>query len=289
MKNNITNMMTVTLINGEKENQLSPADRGLCYGDGFFETFYCLEGTLQNWSYHWSRMVRSADILQIALPKESVFLSDFEKLKALQGQTPKACVIKIIVTRGTGGRGYSPANCHATSRIISTSSMPEYQQLRESGMRVSILDSVLTAEGKIAGLKHLNRLGQILAKMELDEKGTNEGVVCNAEGYVREGVSSNLFIVRDKTIITAPLNDCGVAGILRDKVIDSAPTICDAEVVERNFTIPDLLAADDAFFTNSLLGVCPVKSIEDRMYRTSNITQSLMSANLEADAPTETH
>jgi len=271
------------LINGKEEQYISVLDRGLCYGDGFFETCLCAEGTLQNWSYHWSRMEKSADILRIPLPEESTFLSDVEALHAQQDHTLNEYVIKIIVTRGSGGRGYSSANCTSPSRIVISSTMPNYQQLRSQGMSVSILDSRLNAEGKIAGLKHLNRLSQVLAKMELDECASDEGIVCNTEGYVREGVSSNVFMVRGKRIITPPLDDCGVAGILRQKVITIAPSVCKADVLEENFHPSDLLTADDIFFTNSLLGVCPARQLQDRIYERSTTTQHLINACLEKD------
>jgi len=274
----------MTLINGEANSLISVMDRGFCYGDGFFETFFCLNDVLQNWPYHWARMQKSAAVLQMALPEESLFLSDFEKLETKKFQEKKACVVKIIVTRGVGGRGYSPFNCESTNRIIFSASLPDYQQLRLSGMNVSILDAVLSDEGQVAGLKHLNRLGQVIAKIELDKKGTDEGVLCNSRGYVREGVSSNLFMVSDGEVITPPLDDCGVAGVLRSKVIDLAPKLLNTAVIESNFMVSDLLAADEVFFTNSLLGVCPVKRIGSRIYKVGDIAQCLLSENLEADA-----
>lgn len=269
------------LINGKKSTLISVLDRGLCYGDGFFETFFCFQGLLQNWDYHWVRMKKTADKLKIVLPGESVFLSDFAQLKAYNEQISTNNVIKVIVTRGVGGRGYSPTYCKSTSRIIFSSDMPNYQTLRTQGMEVAILNSTLTAEGQLAGLKHLNRLSQVLAKMELDEKGGDEGVVCNEQGYVREGVSSNVFIVRNNVLITPPLNDCGVKGVLRNKIIDLAPVLCNLDVLEQDFFVSDLLAADEIFFTNSLLGVCPVKKISNHFYSTGKITQTLMNASLE--------
>lgn len=274
----------MTLINGEENSLISVMDRGLCYGDGFFETFLCLDGALQNWSYHWGRMQRSAAILQMTLPEESLFLSDVKKLETKNHQMKKSCVVKIIVTRGVGGRGYSVVNCESTNRIVFVASLPDYQSLRLRGMNVSVLDAVLTDEGKVAGLKHLNRLAQVIAKIELDKKGADEGVLCNSNGYVREGVSSNLFMVSDGKIITPPLDDCGVSGVLRSKVIDLAPGFVDAEVIESNFMISDLLAADEVFFTNSLLGVCPVKRIGSCIYKVGDITQCLLNANLETDS-----
>lgn len=271
----------MTLVNGEKESQVSIFDRGLCYGDGFFETFFYSNGTLQNWSYHWARMVKSADILRMTLPDPSVFFADLESLEK-KIDTDGNCVVKIVITRGVGGRGYSPSSCKVINRLMYSDSLPDYKSLRKTGVDVSLLNTRLEAEGKIAGLKHLNRLNQIMAKMELEERDTREGILCNQDGYVREGVSSNIFIIKNQSIITPPLNDCGVAGVLRSKVIHVSPKY-HTPVIEKNFTIEELLDADEVFFTNSLLGVCPVTSIEGETYNVGNITQKLMSLQLEAD------
>lgn len=165
--------------------------------------------------------------------------------------------------------------------------MPNYQKLRAQGMVVSILNYTLNSEGRLAGLKHLNRLSLVFAKMELDETKSNEGIVCNTEGYVREGVSSNVFMVTDDTIFTPPLKDCGVSDVLRSKVMSLASKVYGVDVMEKNFTPSDLLAADDVFFTNSLLGVCPAKKIDGRIYDVGDIVQCLMAAKFETDAVNE--
>ncbi len=269
------------LINGEKGDAISIFDRGFCYGDGFFETIYCKDNVLQNWSYHWNRMRKSAQRLHLSIPDEAIFLEDFEKLEK-ELDDNHCCVVKIIVTRGAGGRGYSGSQCKATTRVMFSAAMPNYQALKSKGVKAAILSNRLQPEGDIAGLKHLNRLNQILLKVEAEEKSIDEGIVCNLDGYVREGISSNLFIVQGTSLITPPLDDCGVEGTVRNKLIDIASDIFSHVRIE-NFTPEQLHQADEVFFTNSLMGICPVREVDQTHYPSRPMSQQLMDLHLETN------
>lgn len=275
----------MVLVNGVEADVISVMDRGLAYGDGFFETFYCIDGLLQNWIFHWERMKRSAGVLKMDLPSETEFLCDFDALKNLENRTERDFVVKIIVTRGVGGRGYSIQGADSANRIIFSSQMPDYKSLRSKGMDVSFLNFRLNAEGPVAGLKHLNRIGQVFAKIELDETGNDEGIVCDSDGFVIEGVSSNIFIVSGNEIITPHLQHCGVKGVLRKKVIETAFDISGAKVLEESLKPEDIRSADSIFFTNSLLGVCPVRKLEGQTFETDgDILKCLMDASLQSDS-----
>ncbi|EEE35843.1 aminodeoxychorismate lyase [Rhodobacteraceae bacterium KLH11] len=271
------------LVNGEPNQHISIFDRGLAYGDGFFETIYCCNEAMQNWLYHWQRMRESAERLNILLPDESTFLVDLEKIKSTFSTPRFEWVIKIVVTRGVGGRGYSPNKCETPTRIMYVGDMPPYEALRRRGMRVSLLKYELQTEPMTAGLKHLNRLPQVLAKTELDGTGCDEGIVLNSKGFVREGVSSNIFMIKNDRLLTAPLYDCGVAGVLRRKLIDVSSDICGLSVEQVDFTFGDIMSAEEVFFANSLLGVCPVKEIGNTPFKIGETTRRLMEACLQAD------
>lgn len=245
------------MVNGIPNDKIPVYDRGLAYGDGFFETLYWHQGQLQNWNYHWKRMQRSALVFQLKLPVEEDLIED---VAALNLSPENDCVVKMIITRGTGGRGYSPANCTSTVRIVSCSALPDYSQHKVDGISITLLNTVLGSQPMLAGLKHLNRLNQVFARIELEKTSYFEGLVCNQDGHVREVIASNIFIVRKGKIITPPLTDCGVEGTVRAKIIhlfenSNTPIIID------NFTPNELLLADEIFITNSLLGVCPVINV----------------------------
>lgn len=257
------------IVNGKPNGTLDPKDRGLAYGDGFFETLLYEQGALQNWQLHWQRMHKSAQVLQIDLPNESTILSDIAQL-ALNPRTPST--IKIVITRGSGGRGYSPRNCHNSTVILSQSPVPNYHLAKQKGITLALLKTPLAEQHALAGLKHLNRLNQVMARLELEQTDYFEGVLCNREGYVREVVASNIFLVSKGEVLTPPLHDCGVAGTVRAKLL-MQPNNYQYPVKEQEFKPEQLLRADEVFISNALMGVCPVTQIARQHFQLGKVSQ----------------
>ncbi|PCJ99591.1 MAG: aminodeoxychorismate lyase [Alteromonadaceae bacterium] len=279
MPANSPDLESPIIINGEPGGTLDPKDRGLAYGDGFFETLLYDQGALQNWRLHWQRMRKSANVLQIDLPNESTILNDITKL-ALNPQTP--ATVKIIITRGPGGRGYSPKNCHNSTVILSQSPVPNYSLAKQNGVELALLKTPLSEQHSLAGLKHLNRLNQVMARLELEQTDCFEGVLCNREGHVREVIASNIYLVSEGQVITPPLHDCGVEGTIRAKLLNRANN-CKYPIKEQEFSVEQLLQADEVFISNSLMGICPVKQIAQQHFPLGEVSGYFSALTPEKD------
>jgi 4-amino-4-deoxychorismate lyase len=181
-------------------------------------------------------------------------------------------VIKIILTRGSGGRGYSSKGCTLPLRILSSHDFPEfYKQWQDDGIKVILCRQQLAINPQLAGLKTLNRLEQVLIKHELEQQQAVEGIVCDTKGLVTEACTANVFIYLDNRWLTPKLDGCGVAGVKRRQVMESAAqagiTICEAEI-----TVDELLNAQAVCLTNALIGIVPVKQFQSHIYPQSSFS-----------------
>ena len=250
------------LVNGTPRSTISLADRGLHYGDGLFETFPVVDGRPCLWKRHMERLGRGCSRLGIPVPNPGVLLS--ESLKAAEGR--RRCVLKVIVTRGQGGRGYRPPPGLEPNRIIIADDWHEYtDEQRRLGVAVRICNTRLGCNPALAGIKHLNRLEQVLARSEWDDPATLEGIMLDAAGNVVEGTMSNLFLFSGTRLATPALVDCGVAGVMRALVMATAREI-GVEVEERQVPLSQLDGCEALFITNSLMGALPVRQVGERVF-----------------------
>lgn len=245
-----------TLINGENEAQLSASDRGLAYGDGLFETIRVRQGKPEYWQAHMDRLVQGCR--HLAMPEPDVKLLAQEARELLKS-SPDEAVLKIILTRGPGGRGYLPPELPKPTRILSVHPLPDSTLMnRQGGVTVRLCKTRLGTQPMLAGIKHLNRLEQVLARAEWDDPAIVEGVMLDQDGNVVEGVMSNLFWLEGGRIVTPDLSACGVAGIMRGQVL----SLCEElgwPVDQARFPVERLYKAEAVFLTNSLIGLRPVK------------------------------
>lgn len=260
------------LINGEPQEQISAGDRGLAYGQGVFETILVINGTAQFLNWHIERMLDGCR--RIGIPVDSLV----ERLDRDLPPLPVEAVLKITVTRGAGGRGYAVSEAIEPTLIIQLSAMPSWPDTPgENGIRIMQCQTRLARQPLLAGIKHLNRLEQVLARAEWSDPQIREGLVCDTEGYVIEGTMSNLFFARDNRLYTPDLTQSGVAGILRRWVLANAAGL-GYEVEVGQFT-PDLVKdADELFFCNSLIGIWPVIECQGLSYKIGQVTRALQSA-----------
>lgn len=250
--------MTNVLINGEAKTTINVLDRGLQYGDGLFETMAVYNNKIPLWDTHWQRLKNGCKRLSINLPDKEVIEKE---INLLCGEvTEEQFVIKIIVTRGTGERGYRFKEKHDTTRILSSHSWPQYNKSNQTeGVAVCYCETPLSKNEKLAGIKHLNRLEQVLARNEWEDE-FQEGLMLSTDQNVIDGTMSNVFAILDDKIFTPSLELCGVSGVMRLTVINIAKE-CGFSVYEKNFTKTEIEQADEIFLTNSLFGIWPVKSI----------------------------
>jgi 4-amino-4-deoxychorismate lyase len=268
----------VIMINGEMKGLLPATDRGLHYGDGLFETIAVINGSLCLWSAHMERLQHGCKVLGLPMP-------DIQQLHdealSLCGSEERA-VIKLVITRGSGGRGYRPPQHVLPQRILFRYPWPDYSDLSQ-GIQLRVCQTPLACNPALAGIKHLNRLEQVLARAEWDDVATHEGLMCDLDGQVKEGTMSNLFWVDEGQLFTPDLSRCGVAGVMRAQVMALARDL-GIRVHTAEIHPDELVQMDEIFITNSLIGIWPVARFAGRDFQAGELTlglQSVLQAKLE--------
>jgi 4-amino-4-deoxychorismate lyase len=260
------------LINGREENHLSARDRGLQFGDGIFETMAVQGGRALCLQRHLKRLAGGCARLAIALPERAVLEQECARVSAGAARA----VLKLIVTRGAGGRGYAPAEGAEPTRIVARYPWPRYAaELHRSGVRVRICETRLGRNARLAGIKHLNRLEQVLARMEADSRQCHEGLMLDDQDNVIEGIMSNVFVYRRGRLCTPDLSECGVAGIMRELVLETAKEVTGFDAEIGHLSVTDLLTADECFLSNSLIGIWPVSAIEETSLHSGSVAHTL--------------
>jgi len=240
------------LVNGQVQDMVQIGDRGLAYGDGLFETVRLHQAIPVLLTEHLDRMEKGASTLKIPFDRQLME----KEIAVLATEFPREGVLKVMLTRGSGGRGYRPGEQCEPSRIIALHALPEYAN-QASGIRTFICKQRLADQPAIAGLKHLNRLEQVLASMEWPDSTFDEGLMLDMHDNIKEGTRSNLFWVESGQLMTPTLEDCGVAGILRDYLLNSMPGSSE----EPESPLERLAQADEVFVCNSVFGIWPVNCI----------------------------
>jgi 4-amino-4-deoxychorismate lyase len=263
------------LVNGEQGGCVSTLDRGLLFGDGVFETIAVQANRPRFWARHMARLQAGCQRLGIPAVDESRLLAEAGLLlgDAASGQDH---VLKIIVTRGPGTRGYRPDRSAIPTRILQLHAWPD-MPAGDDGIRATMCVLRLGNNPQLAGIKHLNRLEQVLARAEWDDDGIREGLLLDQAGRVIEGTMSNLFLVKDGALLTPDLTRCGVAGIRRDIVLELARQSGLSTQV-RDITHDRLLQADELFVCNSLIGIWPVIALNANRFPKGPVTAGLQSA-----------
>lgn len=251
-----------TWINGQPATQLDASDRGLAYGDGVFRTLRLRDGMPLAWHWQWARLQHDCAALRLPCPSADLLLAE---LAAVGSDWPDA-VAKLILTRGVGPRGYAPPTEGLSTRIIQAGPRQTPPAERYSrGVAVHACALRLGHQPALAGVKHLNRLENVLARAEWRGDEYVEGLLCDSEGWVIEGTMSNLWIWRGRELLTPQLDRCGVSGAVRAWVFDVASSL-GYQVREWRLRPADVLAADEAMLCNSLIGFWPIARYQQRRW-----------------------
>ncbi|SEF92981.1 aminodeoxychorismate lyase [Marinobacterium lutimaris] len=274
-------MTPLTLINGTPAQNIAANDRGLAYGQGVFETLLIRNGSVCFWPWHLERLLegcRRLGILTDGLQQQ--LEADIAGLSL-----PQQASLKVLVTCGAGGRGYAVTENLVPTRILTLGPVPSRDpDPAEAGARLLWCTTTLAQQPLLAGLKHLNRLEQVLARAEWNAADIHEGLTCDTSGRVIEGTMSNLFFRIGEQWHTPSLENCGVAGILRRWVLERLPGLA-GDVRMGEYSPAEVEAADELFVCNSLIGIWPVVELAGQHYEigaTSRHLQSLL--NKEYDA-----
>lgn len=252
------------------------SDRGLHYGDGLFETICVRDGELRYWDDHAQRLLTGCRRLRF--PEPDINLLEFEVGQLLEKEARQTGVVKIMLTRGSGKRGYRPPEPANITRIVGLYPMPEYpESYTTDGVQIRICQTRLACNPALAGVKHLNRLEHILAHTEWDDADIVEGLMLNFDDLVIEGTMSNIFISKNGALITPDLSRCGVHGVMRAQVIKLAGELrIPLKITLIN--LADLLAADEVFITNSVHGIWPVRQIDEQLFQPGPVCRQLIDA-----------
>lgn len=268
--------MASTLIDGRPAEALPVTDRGLLYGDGVFRTLRLRQGRPLNWPMHYRLLALDCDALGLPVPAEGTLLDDVRQLG------PIDAICRISVTRGTGRRGYAYAEPVTPTRIVAAyPDVPRDEAAWREGVVVRRCALVLGEQRRLAGVKSLNRLDNVLARAEWHDPGIREGLILDAGRRVIEGTMSNVFAVFGQRVVTPDLSRCGVRGAQRERLLAIA-TRAGLEPEAADVPYATLLSADEVFLTNSVIGIWPVSGCEARRWRPGPVTRQLQ-ALLEVD------
>ena len=263
------------LVNGSFDNVISPLDRGFAYGDGIFRTFVMRDSQPEYWPLHYQKLVADCAAINIVCPSAELLMSDLQQLFL----PDELAVAKIIITRGEGSRGYAPPAITAPTRVVVKSLMPEYPAERFSvGVHLTVCATRLAPQAKLAGIKHLNRLENVLARMEWGSdyiaSGIADGIMLDMQGNVIECTAANVFVRFGDTLITPSLNLCGVAGVTRQRIMNVVHALS-LKVSEETFDLKKLLSADEAIICNSLYGAWQVHKVENKTLKVNGLAANI--------------
>lgn len=268
--------MKLSWVDGEPAQGLSVHDRGLAYGDGLFETIRVRSARPQLFERHLQRLQEGCQRLGLACDL-SALSAEILTFSAVLGDG----VAKLIITRGEGERGYAISRSSAPRRVLLGSPAPAYPtENAEYGVRLFACATRLADQPLLAGLKHLNRLEQVLARAEWQDPTFAEGLMKDASGRVIEGVFSNIFLVSNGRLLTPSLHRCGVAGVMRAEIIEQARQLQLAVDVQ-DIAFEQLLHADEVFLCNSLFGIWPVRGLMEHVWSAGPLTRKLQGRLVE--------
>jgi 4-amino-4-deoxychorismate lyase len=259
-------------IDGLPRSEIGVADRGLQYGDGVFETLAVIDGDCPWFGLHYQRLLSGCERLQLPLPDKTRLLQEIRQ--AADGY--ERAVIKLIMTSGSGGRGYARPGRLKPTRIIILHPWPGYPtRYWQQGVRVYKCRITLACNPTLAGIKHLNRLEQVLARQEWRNEDYAEGLMHDQHGNVIEGTMSNVFLVHNNVLHTPDLKRCGVDGVTRRQLVALARE-AGIETVIADYTEQDFYTADEIMLSNSLIGIWPVREYENRQYQPGPVYRLLL-------------
>ena len=267
------------LVNGVEASAISVDDRGLQYGDGLFETMAAVNGRVRNFARHMERLADGCRRLGMPMPAVELFAVECERALAGLG----AGSVKIMLTRGPGPRSYRPPAEPSLTRVV-VSSGPKPRNDPDTGIVVRLCETPLGLNPRLAGLKHLNRLEQVMACSEWNDPAIAEGLMSSVDGRLVCATAANFFLVRDGRLLTPDIRDCGVAGVMRQVVLAAARDLGVTASIE-DIRPEALDSADEVFVTNAVTGVRPVGELMGvRKWDVGEVTRAIMTRAHGTDA-----
>ena len=272
-----------SLINGKFTETISVLDRGLAYGDGLFETMswkYLKQNKkigVEFWKRHKNRLKIGCEKLKINFPsekkleayKKKILLASFKK--GLREGT-----LKILISRGVGGRGYKfEKNIKPTIIFLTFPQTSSNGMLIEKGVKARFCRFNINSNNHLASLKHLNRLDSVMARSEWRSKEFFEGILLDKNENIIEGTMTNIFFSRKNILYTPQIRESGINGIMRQVITEKAKLFFD-KIICKDIKKKDLGLFEEMFLTNSIIKVLPVKSLSTKKFTITNSTKKLI-------------
>ena len=244
-------------------DRLETADRGLTYGDGLFETLRVVGDVVPLWSRHVERLSASAARLRLPAPDTDAMLAEVRRL----ADGLDDAVARITFTAGLGPRGYARPGLVSPTTVIGVGPLSLAPDGYRDGIALRLCDTRLGDQPLLAGMKHLNRLEQVLARSEWDDARWQEGLMADLQGRIVCATAANLFAVRDGRLVTPPVDRCGVAGVARAEILATS------DVGIAPLSMQMLLEADEVFLTSAVRGILPVRAFAGRTWQPGPVTR----------------
>jgi 4-amino-4-deoxychorismate lyase len=258
--------MNTILVDGVADDALPVGDRGHAYGDGVFETVLVQDGAPVWWALHLERLQRGCDVLGVPMPTASLLRSEADSIC----RDAARAVLKIVLTRGGLARGYAPQAGAGVRRVLSLHGAPEPDaDACDRGIEARWCELRLARQPRLAGIKHLNRLEQVLARAEWSDARIGEGLLRDSAGDAICATAANLFVARDGRWRTPALDICGVEGTCRAWILGQV------EVEICRLVPADVESADEVFVCSSLRGILPLARLGGREWTVGPMTRSL--------------
>lgn len=259
------------LINGLEHDFLPASDRATQFGDGCFTTARILGGEVCLLEAHIHRLQMACETLLIPFTHWDTLRSEMKRLAS----DTHAGVLKTIISRGSGGRGYSGASCLNPTRILSVSAYPaQYERWRKDGVVLTLSPVRLGRNPMLAGIKHLNRLEQVLIRTHLEQTDADEALVLDSEGFITECCAANLLWRKGRDVFTPSLEQAGVKGIMRQFCLHQLAH-AGFRVVEVSEREEALQTADEVVICNALMPVLPVRAYGQHVWSSRELFQFL--------------
>ena len=258
----------MVLVDGKQATQIDAHDRGLHYGDGVFRTLKVENGMPCWWADQYRKLAADCEALNLACPEEALLLNEVRQA----AREPDTGGVKIILTRGLGKRGYAlPEQCQPVRLVMGFA----YAAAARRDIRLRWCELRLSFQPRLAGIKHLNRLENVLARSEWNNPAIDEGLLLDETGNVIGGTMTNLFLFEQGRLVTPELARCGIAGVTRERLMRGASRNGMAVSIE-NIMPARLLAADEVFLVNSLIRIWRADSLDKHRWADTGMLANLV-------------
>jgi 4-amino-4-deoxychorismate lyase len=250
------------LLNGSYDEGLSVLDRAFAYGDGVFRTLLVRHGVPVNWDLHHAKLRDDCERLKLDCPDEALIFEDIKCLFKSDGFG----VLKIVVSRGEGARGYAVPTNIKPNRVVIKIPQPTYSAANvDEGVKLFLCSIRLSKQPVLAGIKHLNRLENVMARMEWSDPDFIDGLLLDENGFVIEGTMSNVFARFGDKLLTPDLSQSGVAGVTRARILKMSDAL-GLDVKVQAFTLDQLFEADEVIICNTLFGAWQVRALSNKSW-----------------------